>query len=144
MIDIEKSTGYWVMIFVVTTLVLFFLIYRLSTTFFEPALFQSCLLSVIGGFVLIYLFILTSDYIFTEEDEEPVFEESSSSSDIDKKVSQEEVARKDVDIGKEESKKKSSFLDKIRGKKTCENCGTELIYKEEMDSYYCPECHEYK
>ncbi len=144
MIDIEKSTGYWVMIFVVTTLVLFFLIYRLSTTFFEPALFQSCLLSVIGGFVLIYLFILTSDYIFTEEDEEPVFEESSSSSDIDKKVSQEEVARKDVDIGKEESKKKSSFLDKIRGKNTCENCGTELIYKEEMDSYYCPECHEYK
>ena len=138
MLDIEKHTGFWVIIFLVTTLVLFFLIYSLFTTFFEPAIFQSCLLSVVGGFVLVYLFLLTSDYVFTEEEEKQAYGESSSSSNVNEKK------KKEVNLGKEDRERKQSFLDKIRGKKTCENCGTELVYKEEMNSYYCPECQDYK
>lgn len=145
--DLEKSTGYWVMIFVVTTIVLFFIIYRVSIMFFEAALFQSCLLSVIAAVVLMYLFLLTSSHVFTDEEDEQAFGESTGSSNIGKeegKISSDENTKKEMDISKKDRAKKLSLLDKIRGKKTCENCGTELIYKEEMDSYYCPQCHDYK
>lgn len=40
-------------------------------------------------------------------------------------------------------KKRRSFS-LLGRKKECEYCGTELVYKEEYDSYYCPECHDYK
>ncbi len=29
-------------------------------------------------------------------------------------------------------------------KKVCQECGTELIYRDAYDSWYCPECHTYK
>ena len=45
-------------------------------------------------------------------------------------------------------KKNRTPLSKIkrlfRKKKVCDDCGTELIYKEDYDSWYCPECHQYK
>lgn len=31
----------------------------------------------------------------------------------------------------------------FKKKKTCERCGKELEYKEQMGSYYCPDCHTY-
>lgn len=41
-------------------------------------------------------------------------------------------------------KKKSSFLNIFSDEKRCEDCDTELVYKEDMDSYFCPECRDYK
>lgn len=45
---------------------------------------------------------------------------------------------------KEEDKGPFSIFTNIFSKKTCEKCGTELEYREEMESYYCPECRDYK
>ncbi len=45
------------------------------------------------------------------------------------------------------SKRKRTFfsLEKLFSKeKSCEECGVELEYREDFDSYYCPECHTYK
>lgn len=37
-----------------------------------------------------------------------------------------------------------SRLNPFSGKKKCNECGAELEYKEEYQSYYCPECRTYK
>lgn len=44
----------------------------------------------------------------------------------------------------ENRSKRSRTLDLFNSKNECESCGTEMEYKEGMDCYYCPECHEYK
>jgi len=91
-----------------------------------------------------YLFLLTSNHVFTDEEDEQAFGESTGSSNEGKgKISRNKNTEKVMNISKKNRVKKLSLLDKIRGKNTCENCGTELIYKEEMDSYYCPQCHDY-
>lgn len=41
-------------------------------------------------------------------------------------------------------RKKSGILNIFSSENKCENCGTEMEYKEAMDSYYCPQCREYK
>jgi len=45
------------------------------------------------------------------------------------------------------SQKKENFLSSLNlfgGKKRCNECGTELEYREEYQSYYCPKCRTYK
>ncbi len=45
------------------------------------------------------------------------------------------------------SKKKENFLSSLNlfgGKKRCNECGTELEYREVYQSYYCSECRTYK
>ncbi|MGM0509841.1 MAG: hypothetical protein ACQESD_01765 [Thermoplasmatota archaeon] len=66
------------------------------------------------------------------------------SADVDYHKNKEKV-RFSSSYGK--GKKKSLFSslkDSLDGKETCDECGTELEYKEEMDSWYCPTCHSYK
>jgi len=41
-------------------------------------------------------------------------------------------------------KKKGVFGDLFKKKKRCDECGRELVYRKEFESYYCPECHTYK
>lgn len=142
--DLERSVGFWIVTFLMVTIVLFFGIFRLGQMFFGEFIFQSCLLSVIGGFVLIYIMLMVSESISHGEKEGEPFGSSSETREKKDKVSSEEVTKEKVHVGKESGKEKSSLLDKIKGKKTCENCGSELEYKESFDSYYCPECHEYK
>ena len=58
-----------------------------------------------------------------------------------------EVKEKDIDYTQvsKKSRSKTSFLDKLlKKKKVCDECGTELEYREAYDSWYCPECHTYK
>ncbi len=45
---------------------------------------------------------------------------------------------------KNKSKRGFSLKSLFGKKKTCEECGTELVYKEDFESYYCPNCHSYK
>ncbi len=82
-----------------------------------------------------------------------LFKYSSSSKPYERKESSETYQQRDTerykeaDIDFEQKKKESdvSFMDKIlRRKKTCEDCGSELMYKESYDSYYCPECRTFK
>lgn len=45
------------------------------------------------------------------------------------------------------SPKKESFFSRLNpfgGKDKCNDCGTELEYREEYHSYYCPKCRTYK
>ena len=95
-----------------------------------------CFATAFSTFIVGYLLLLITERINFGSDE---WYETSDKEEVVK-----EEATKKVNLGKDDKKKKSSFLDKLKGKKTCDNCGAELEYKEEMDSYYCPECHEYK
>lgn len=61
------------------------------------------------------------------------------------KVKEEEFKSSGTDFAKKKRKKNLSFIERLLGKKkTCDECGTELEYREAYDSYYCPECHTYK
>ncbi|MGM0509839.1 MAG: hypothetical protein ACQESD_01755 [Thermoplasmatota archaeon] len=42
---------------------------------------------------------------------------------------------------KKTKRKSFSFFKK---EKVCQECGTELVYREAYDSYYCPECRTYR
>ncbi len=45
------------------------------------------------------------------------------------------------------TQKKENFLSNLNlfgGKKRCNECGTELEYREEYQSHYCPQCRTYK
>jgi len=48
---------------------------------------------------------------------------------------------------KKSSKEKEGLLSRLNlvsGKKKCNECGTELEYREEYQSHYCPKCRTYK
>jgi len=52
-----------------------------------------------------------------------------------------------VPDSKKPSRQKESLLPKLNlfsRKKKCNECGTELEYREEYHSHYCPKCHTYK
>lgn len=58
-----------------------------------------------------------------------------------------EKKKRSTSYEKAHSKRKRSFfsLDRLFSKeKKCDECGVELEYREDFDSYYCPECHTYK
>ncbi|MFP4051296.1 MAG: hypothetical protein ACLFVB_06100 [Thermoplasmata archaeon] len=142
----DKYIGFKIMLYFVITTVLFLLVYWLTKFIYDDFVFQSCFISAIGGFILLYLFLWVKEDVLVNKEKEPAFGKSSNTSKVEenKKVSMDDIDNKKVKVGKESNKKKYSLLDKIKGKKTCDNCGTELEYKESFDSYYCPECHEYK
>lgn len=55
-----------------------------------------------------------------------------------------EEGKADVDYTSKKQEK-ITFIDKLlKKKKTCDECGSELEYREAYDSWYCPECHTYK
>ncbi len=52
-----------------------------------------------------------------------------------------------VSDSREPSREKKSLLSKLdifSGKKKCSECGTELEYRDEYQSHYCPKCRTYK
>ncbi len=75
-------------------------------------------------------------------------------SEEDKKDSMSDVAKEEMNRSKidpdqlgKTSQNKRSLLSKIipfGGKNRCSECGSELEYKEETESYYCPQCRTYK
>ncbi len=87
------------------------------------------LISVVSGFVLAYL---------AYRIEEKFFSKNIKFEDIQQNKSKE---RYQVEKTSEKTKKSGKVFS---SKNKCETCGTKMEYKEGMDSYYCPECHEYK
>jgi len=48
-------------------------------------------------------------------------------------------------VEKRSTKKDSGIFSRFLGsEERCEECGSELVYKEGASSYYCPECQKYK
>lgn len=96
------------------------------------------------GLIIFLAGLVAIFYLFSK------YSESSSSYKDKKRVKTDDnVGRySSDDIGFEEEKttgKDVSFFDKILGKKKiCDECGSELIYKKNYDSYYCPECRTFK
>ncbi len=126
MVRYDKTVLIWLILSAILFIV-FFTIFNVIIGF----QFIGCFFTAISTVIFSYLILLAIEKINTDNDVEFFSDREQTSKE-----------RKDVkNIGK---KKKSSFLDKLTGGKTCNTCGTELVYKEEMDSYYCPECHEYK
>ena len=127
----DKRVVLWLVLSGIT-----FIAFLLLFTVFLEFKYTGCFATAFGTIVVSYLLLWASEKISFGSDEwyEATEEE---------KTVNEETKGK-VNLGKEGKRKKSSFLDKLKRKKTCDNCGTELEYREEVESYYCPECHEYK
>lgn len=72
---------------------------------------------------------------------------SSSYSEKETDRGDKKVVKKSYNLGKKKGSKKDtrSFLDKLLDrKKVCEECGTELEYRDAYESYYCPNCRTFK
>lgn len=73
--------------------------------------------------------------------------EDSSHEKIDSKRVKVKTDRGTRQAPEKSSKKGGGLLSRLNpfgGKKKCNDCGTELEYREEYQSYYCPECRTYK
>lgn len=81
-------------------------------------------------------------YEFDESKKEEVSKKRESAVQSDYEQKEGKVIQSEY--GQEESGWLEGLIDSLKGKETCDECGSELEYKESMDSYYCPECHEYK
>lgn len=110
----------WKILSIALPLGIFFLLYFITNVFIS-----SCMVGIISGFFLFYFLLWAQDHITIGRQKDKT--ESS-----------------DIQYSKKREKSSPSFLSKFSRKKTCDECGTELVYKETYDSYYCPECHEYK
>ncbi len=139
--DDDRSIFLEVFVIIFLTIILFFPTFIIMDMYFEALFLRSCFISFVFAVVIFYIFI------WSRGSKQKVERETEKVETQKEKASAEEVSVDGIDkveVGDEREKGKKSILDKIKGKKTCDMCGTELVYKEEMDSYYCPECHEYK
>ena len=134
----DKSITLGIIIVILVTIALFFPVFIFMGVYFESSFLNSCFISFVIAVVIFYVFIWSRGSIQKGKREKEKVEEGK------KEVSVDDIGQKKVEIGKQSRKKKTSLLEKFKGKKTCNNCGAELEYKENFDSYYCPECHEYK
>ena len=125
--DTDTSIGLWIFLLVGIAIGFFFLLYSIL----DFILYGSCILTLVLGFLFFYFLLWVSEQL-GKGGEETFRSEGPHVSETE--YQKEEKSRIDL----------SYFVNKLKGEKTCENCGTELVYKEEFDSYYCPECHEYK
>lgn len=90
-----------------------------------------CLFNLLIGFALVYVVYWLRNNYFNEEIE---------FSEINTDSSEEGYSVE----SRSKKRKKSGFLNIFSSEDECDTCGTEMEYKEGMDCYYCPECHEYK
>ena len=134
--DDEKPISLGIFTIIFLTIALFFPVFILMDVYFKAYFLQSCFISFIIAFVIFYIFIWSRGS--KQKGKREKVEDKKEGTSV------EEIDKKKVELGKGSRASKTSLFDKIKGKKTCDTCGTELVYKEEMDSYYCPECHEYK
>ncbi len=135
MATVESKSAGMISLFLIM-IGLFFPIYIIVRVYFGHSLVNSAFATVIVSFLIFELFL-------TPRSSKDKRKESTKNSEDTTAYSRDEKIEKKVNIGKEDQKK-GSFLDTFKRKKTCDTCGTELEYKEEVGSYYCPECHEYK
>jgi len=98
------------------------------------------------GFIIFLAGLVAVFYLFFK------YSESSSPYEDKKRVEIEEededrtYSSADIDYEqKKKNGKKVSFFDKVLGKKkVCDECGSELVYKKNYESYYCPDCRTFK
>lgn len=136
----RKAAGLMYMLIVFITPIIVFLTVTSVVDLSAMAEGLLCSVSVFLGFGMAYLVYWIKKNFF---------ERNIEFSDIKQEPSKEryeETSERQysVETVAEKKKERGSFLDFLKGKKRCETCGTELEYKEGMDSYYCPVCHEYK
>jgi len=136
--DEDKSITLGIIIVILISVALFFPVFILMGVYFESSFVNSCFISLIMASLIVYIFIWSRGSKHKDKREKKEVEDDKTEVNID------EIDKEKVEVSKGSKKKKTSILDKLKGKKTCDNCGAELEYKEEFDSYYCPECHEYK
>ncbi len=80
-------------------------------------------------------------HVFRKPTKKIDWEESEGSEDAD----QRKTSTEKYSIGDRTTKKKRGVFSRILGRgKRCDECGTELVYKEGAGSYYCSDCREYK
>lgn len=128
----KKGTMY-ILIIILTPIILFFTLTRdfIVRGEFEITIgsFMVFAITLFSGFALAYLIYRI---------EEKFFSKNIKFEDIQQKKSKERYRVE------KSPKKRSKFGGFFSSKDECDTCGTKMKYKEGMDSYYCPECHEYK
>lgn len=98
-----------------------------------------CFLTLPSGFLILYLWVKIKSKV-----KGPTKKWKADESESVEKTERESPTEK-YSIGDRSSKKDKSLFSRIFSKEErCEECGTELVYKEGAGAYYCPECKEYK
>ncbi len=120
-------------IFLVLNIITFFVLGSLDNNYIKNNI---CLLIVLQPFIIGALIIFGAMLSTTSKAKKY-------NKDRARIQKQEPEISSDSSLGKEDGSS-SSLLDGLTKEKTCDECGSELVYKEDYDSYYCPECHEYK
>ncbi len=91
-----------------------------------------CLVSILSGPVTFYVVYWARNKFFSKNIEFS-------------KINTDDPEESYPNRNRSKKRKKGGVLDNIfSSENECDTCGTEMEYKEGMDSYYCPECHEYK
>lgn len=111
-----------------------------------PAFISSFTVYVCCGFILFIISLVAMFYFFLKYSESSSPYEDKKRVNKDKEDDYRTYSSTGMDFEKEKKKeKKVSFFDKILCKKqVCDECGSELVYKESYDSHYCPECRTFK
>ncbi|MEF8835572.1 MAG: hypothetical protein V5A76_05400, partial [Candidatus Thermoplasmatota archaeon] len=128
---------YWLLFIIVSSVLVYYGLYLNL----EPP-------SVVCGGTLYLLFIILVMYLWSISG----YTLGKSSKDIewDESVSDEESGRKKSSTEKYSVEDRSTKEDKgilsrlLSSEDKCDECGSEMVYKEGAGSYYCPECKEYK
>ncbi len=98
-----------------------------------------CLASIPSGAVVIYLWLKLYPKL-TGSTKKWDWDKSGGSKETAKKTSPEKYS-----VGDRSTKSEKGIFSRIFSDgEECEECGTELVYKEGAGSYYCPKCQEYK
>lgn len=127
----DKSFILYILILILTPLFLYYILVGdipYGYHYDSPGI---CLVSVLSGFLLVYLLYKVQDKFFSKN------------IDFDD-IGQDHSKKRSSAGYQSKKKKKGGILNIFSEKSKCEHCGTEMEYKEAMDCYYCPECHEYK
>lgn len=110
--------------------------------FFPNPLIGSCFILVTGlslfGAGIMFFFILMQYY--SESGGTPTKE-----SQTEKTTPERDEAKIGTTDSSKQRKDKPGILQKLfKREKTCNECGTKLEYREDYQSYYCPNCRTYK
>ncbi len=130
--DSKKEGALYLLVLLLTPIIVYFgLKGEIVAPYRSGGTLGICFVSILSGLVMFYVIYRAREKYFSKNiDFSEIDEERSTKSYSDDKRSK--------------KRKKSGILDVFSSKNKCGTCGTKMEYKENMDCYYCPECHEYK
>ncbi len=121
----KKEGTLYLLILILTPIIVYYILAGdMVLTYQRGGTLGICFLSVLSGPIMFYVVYKVREKFFS------------------KNIEFEDINKEDHSV--ETRSKKGHTRGIFSSKNKCETCDTETEYKKDMDSYYCPECREYK